>query len=132
MGHISQTPLKVRHSAMAIETRPLRRHGEVGRRRPTQGWGRKFCRFLGLLGSVILIASTAVAADSFFTRFSELRIVDGRELVSNGREGNWHPGRPVAGTWLAVSDLRLVLETRIYWRSDADVVVLKRLETSNP
>ena len=37
----------------------------------------------------------------------------------------------MAGTRLAGSDLRLVLETRIYWRPDADVVVLNRLEISN-
>ena len=40
---------------------------------------------------------------------------------------DWHPGRVVPGT----QNWRLVIETRIYWRQDADVVVLSRLENNN-
>ena len=53
---------------------------------------------------------------------------DLHELVSEGLEHNPYASRPVAGTlhW------RLVLESRVYWRMDADVVVLGRLHLSNP
>ena len=94
---------------------------------------RKLCanllRALAILAT--LFATVPASADSFFTRFSELEIVDRghhlQELISNGQEGNWHPARPVEGTlhW------RLVMETRIYWRRGADVVVLHRLENNN-
>ena len=79
----------------------------------------------------ILLSTVPASADSFFTRFSELEIVDRghhlQELISNGREGNWHPGRSVEGTlhW------RLVMKSRIYWRQDADVIILRRLENNN-
>lgn len=94
---------------------------------------RKLCPNLLLSIAILATLSAAVpaAADSFFTRFSELEIVDRghhlQELISNGQEGNWHPGRSVEGTlhW------RLAMETRIYWRRDADVVVLYRLENNN-
>lgn len=92
-------------------------------------------RSLGLLRTLAVLAALSAAvpasAESLFTRFSELEIVDRdydlQELTSNGREGNWHPGRAVEGTlhW------RLVVKTRIFWRRDADVVVLRRLENNN-
>lgn len=88
-------------------------------------------RIVGLFAVVGMVTVSQAAADSFFTRFSEMEIVehavDSQELVANGREGNWHPGWRVPGT----RNWRLWLETRIYWRPDADVVVLSRLEISN-
>ena len=90
-------------------------------------------RLVGLLALAVSFAVLPAPADTdaFFTRYSAFRIVDRddglHELVSDGREENWHPGRSVAGT----RNWRLVLESRIYWRPDADVVVLGRLELSN-
>ena len=88
-----------------------------------------FLRALAVLATFLTVVPAS--ADSFFTRFSELEIVDRghdlRELISNGREEDWHPGRPVEGT----QNWRLVLKTRIYWRQDADVIVLRRLNNNN-
>ena len=132
MGFPSATLSKLSHGTHTIEANPSRQCGLAAFRRPRQSCLWSPCIVFGLLGLVTLIVASPVAADSFFTRFSELEIVDGQELISNGREGNWHPGRPVDGTRLVADrDWRLVLENRIYWRPDADVVVLQRLHTSN-
>ena len=78
-----------------------------------------------------LAVTVPASADSSFTRFSELEIVDPghqyQKLISNGREQNWHPGGVVEGTlhW------RLVMKSRIYWRKDADVIVSHRPENNN-
>ena len=107
---------------------PCRQWGEVTSGIPDLCRVGILCRFLGLLAFTAIIAAPPAAADSFSTRFSELRIVDGYELVSYGRERNWHPeGRYVEGTRLdEEEEVGLWLETNIYRRSDADVVVLVR------
>ena len=102
------------------------------RRAPCRQWGEVIsgipglcrvgilCRFLGLLAFFAIIAAPPATADSFLTslltRFTELRIVDGYELISHGKRGNWHPdGRYVDGTRLDdEEELRLLLDTRIY------------------
>lgn len=132
MRYPSKALSKRCHGTPTIEAMPSRGHGLAGFRIPRQirVWAPYIS--LGLLGLVVLTVASPVAADSFFTRFSELEIVDGQELISNGSEENWHPGRLVDGTRLvADDDWRLVMESRIYWRSDADVVLLQRLHTSN-
>ena len=132
MGFPSATFSKLSHGTRTTEANPSRRCGLAGFRRPRQNCLWLPCIVFGLLGLVALLVTSQAEADSFFTRFSELEIVDGRELISNGKEGNWHPGRLVDGTRLVADrDWRLVLENRIYWRPDADVVVLQRLHTSN-
>ena len=121
-----------RSSPALVRRAPCRRWGEGMRCKVASGIPSPrgigiLCRILGLLGLAVLIASPPAVADSFSTRFSELRIVDGYELVSYGREGNWHPdGRNVDGTRLDDDEVGLWLETRIYWRPDVDVVVLGR------
>ncbi len=86
-----------------------------------------------LLVISVLIAVPLARADtnSFFTRYSSLRIVDRdddlQELVSDGWEDNWYSGWSVPGT----GNWRLAVETAIPWRPDTDVVVLLRLEISN-
>ena len=61
-------------------------------------------RFAGLLALAVSFAvlPAPTDTDTFFTRYSAFRIVDRddglHELVSDGREENWHPGRSVAGT----------------------------------
>ncbi|MDE0035064.1 MAG: hypothetical protein OXU75_18315 [Deltaproteobacteria bacterium] len=94
-------------------------------------WNRSLDLVRALAVLVTLFAAAPASADSIDTRFSELEIVerghDFHELISNGREKNWHPARPVEGT----RNWRLVFETLIYWRRDADVVVLRRLENNN-
>ena len=88
---------------------------------------------VGLLALAAWVAVLPALADSepFFTRYSAFRIVDRghhlQELVSDGREQNWHPDWPVPGT----ENWRLVVESTIPWRLDTDVVVLERLEVSN-
>lgn len=87
----------------------------------------------GLLALLVLFMEFPALAhtDSFYTRYSSFRIVDRghhlQELVSDGREENWHPDWTVPGT----ENWRLTLESKIAWRPGTDVIVLGRLETSN-
>ena len=91
---------------------PCRQWGEVASGIPSLGRVGILCRFLGLLAFTAMIAAPPAAADPFFNRFSELRIVDGYELVSYGEEGNWHPdGWYVDGTRLTDDEISIWLET---------------------
>ena len=92
-------------------------------------------RLARLLALVVLASFAALPAfansETFFTRYSAFRIVDRgpdlQELVSDGREDNWHPDWPVPGT----ENWRLDVQSLIPWRPDADILVLGRLEFSN-
>ena len=80
--------------------RPLGKAPLAARRRP------------GMAVPILTVGSTR--GGHRFTRFSELSIVDDQELISDGLEGNWHPGRPVDGTRFAEdSESRRVSENRI-------------------
>ena len=117
---------------MPVRRAPCRQWGEVTSGIPDLCRVGILCRFLGLLAFTAIIAAPPAAADSFLTslltRFTELSVFDGYVLVSHGKRGDRNAdSRYVEGTRLDEEEkVGLWLETNIYWRSDADVVVLGR------
>lgn len=117
---------------MLVRRALCRQSGEVASAIPSLCGVGILCRLLGLMAFTAVIVAPPAAASSFLTslltRFTELSVFDGYELVSHGKRGDRNAdSRYVEGTRLdEEEEVGLWLETNIYWRADADVVVLVR------
>ena len=131
MEHASETPLRKRTTVKVHMACCWRRDSALSGGIPSLRRVGMLCRILGLLGLTVLIAAPPAAATSFLTslltRFTELSVVDGYELISHGKRGDRNAdSRYVEGTRLDHDEVGLWLDTNIYWRPDANVVVLAR------